>query len=74
MKPLYLAAQEFVRRGWSVIPVSASTKQPMVAWKEFQERYATPDELHKWFNGEVQVNIGIVTGKISKLMLKQRET
>ena len=40
-----LAAIDFAGRGWSVIPIEARGKRPIVAWQEFQRRAATPDEI-----------------------------
>ncbi|OGY59649.1 MAG: hypothetical protein A3I31_00555 [Candidatus Colwellbacteria bacterium RIFCSPLOWO2_02_FULL_44_20b] len=52
--------------GFSVIPVGQS-KQPLVPWKDYQERYATPEEVAKWFSEFPDANIAIVTGRISNL-------
>jgi len=49
---------------YSVIPVGRD-KKPMIDWKEFQTRKATPEEIKAWFDKPEPPNIGIVTGKIS---------
>ena len=49
---------------YSVIPVGRD-KRPMVDWKEFQTRKATPEEIKVWFDKPEPPNIAIVTGKIS---------
>lgn len=52
----------------SIIPVPIGQKFPNIPWKEYQTRMATDDELHNWFM--LQDNtIGIVTGKISSLVV-----
>jgi replicative DNA helicase len=56
-------ARDYVRRGFSVIPLEPRGKRPIVAWKEFQSRRPTDDELVAWFTEPR--NIGIVTGEIS---------
>lgn len=57
--------------GWSVIPIRKETKKPACNWKEYQSRFATDDELNKWFKGKdvSQVGIGLVTGKLSGVVV-----
>lgn len=62
------AARSYVARGWSVIPVPHGSKVPAMAWKEYQKRHPTEEELIKWF-GSQRNNIGIVTGAISNLVV-----
>lgn len=56
-------AKKYLLRGWSVIPLEAKGKKPLISWKEYQERQATVNEVESWFKWEN--NLGIVTGKIS---------
>ncbi|NKE69867.1 bifunctional DNA primase/polymerase [Candidatus Manganitrophus noduliformans] len=56
-------AKKYLLRGWSVVPLEAKGKKPLISWKEYQERQATVNEIESWFKWEN--NIGIVTGKIS---------
>lgn len=65
--PLLFFANEYLERGWSVIPLAG--KQPNIAWKEFQTRFATKEELESWFSNPKVTGIGIVTGKISSLIV-----
>jgi hypothetical protein len=59
-------ARSYLSKGFSVIPVKRGTKRPALAsWKEFQERYATDEELTSWFGNGSHNSIGIVTGVIS---------
>ena len=44
-------------------------KIPMIGWKEFQNRLPTADEVKEWFANWFDANIGIVTGKISNLVV-----
>lgn len=69
MNNTYAQAVRYVGMGWSVIPLAPGTKdQPLVKWKEFQQRIPSKDELMKWFgNPYIKNNIGIVTGAISNL-------
>ena len=72
----YAIAKEYLDNGWSVIPVNLyldnngkAQKKPIVAWREYQERLPTEAELHQWFdNGSVNA-IGLVTGKISRVVV-----
>ena len=44
-------------------------KRPMIGWKEFQSRLPTKQEVSEWFDKWPDANIGIVTGKISNLVV-----
>jgi putative DNA primase/helicase len=59
------AALDYLRRAWSIIPVDAATKRPLLPWKEFQERRATPDEVEAWFRRWPDADLGVVTGEVS---------
>ncbi len=61
------AALAYAARGWSVIPVEPRGKHPRVAWLEFQQRIASPDEIDDWFGKWPDANVGIVTGRVSRL-------
>jgi hypothetical protein len=52
-----------------VIPIERRGKRPLVAWLEFQERLATPGELEAWHARWPEANVGIVTGRISGLVV-----
>jgi hypothetical protein len=49
---------------WSVIPVHRNKVPALRSWDEFQERYATEQEIQGWFE-QGHNNLGVVTGKIS---------
>ena len=63
------AASDYLRRGWSVIPLRPGTKLPAIRWEQFQQHRAAADELAHWFERWPSVNIGIVTGKVSGLVV-----
>lgn len=44
-------------------------KRPMISWKEFQSRLPTEQEVREWFDRWPDANIGIVTGRISNLVV-----
>lgn len=59
-------ALKYAKAGMSVIPVGRD-KKPFIKWQEFQTRIASEDEIKKWFTLFPDMNIGLVTGKISNL-------
>ena len=64
-------ALEYIRKfGLSVFPVSLTSKKPMVAWKEYQTRLATADEVASWRD----CNLGIATGALSGLVVIDCDT
>lgn len=50
----------------SVIPVGKD-KIPLIPWKEFQTRFATPEEVQEWFQRFDDPQIGFCTGPLSNL-------
>ena len=44
-------------------------KIPLIAWKEYQSILPTEAEVREWFEKWPSANIGIVTGKISNLVV-----
>lgn len=44
-------------------------KLPLIAWKEYQKRLPTIEEVNNWFNMNPEANIGIVTGAVSHLVV-----
>src|SRR5512146_166177 len=63
------AALGYLSRGWSVIPIEHRAKHPLVAWLEFENRCASAREVESWFARWPQANVGIVTGRISGLVV-----
>ncbi len=66
------------RRGLSVIPVPrprpgvapgrpGDGKVPVIAWKEYQKRLPTEDELRSWFSEPM--NLAVVTGAVSGVVV-----
>jgi len=58
---------EYLKLGWSLIPVKPKSKEPLIDWKEFQTRKASEAELRQWLEKWPEMNLGIVTGPISSL-------
>jgi len=61
----YEDAKKLVDMGLSVIPLKERDKEPIVAWKTYQERMPTEEELHTWYDNGKN-NIGIICGGVSK--------
>ncbi len=63
------AALQFARYHWSVIPMRASDKRPLIKWLKYQRRSATENEINEWYQQWASANVGIVTGAISGLVV-----
>ena len=63
------AALQFADYHWSVIPMRALDKRPLIKWLEYQRRLATANEINKWYRKWPTANVGIVTGAISGLVV-----
>src|SRR5258708_4983154 len=63
------AIDDYIRRGWSIIPIRTGDKRPLVRWHEFQHRRPSVEEVRAWFSDWPEAGIGIVTGAISDLVV-----
>ncbi|MEZ4672526.1 MAG: bifunctional DNA primase/polymerase [Anaerolineae bacterium] len=68
------AAEAYTAFGYAVIPLladrdSSRPKVPAVPWAAFQHRHPDPDELRQWFLHDAFSGIGIVTGRVSHLVV-----
>jgi len=75
---LWNAAMRYLQIGWSIIPLRLSDKKPAIAWREYQERQATEEEVQSWFDNGVPdgqggftklFGLAVVTGHISNLVV-----
>ena len=57
---------EYLKNGYSLIPVNGE-KKPHIYWKASQYKKADIEDIFDWYDKFTNVNIGIVTGEISKL-------
>lgn len=73
MRTLLDWAKLYVSRGFSVIPILAGEKKPLVPWIEYQKRMPTEEELKRWFTSGIN-NIAVVTGSISNLAVVDIDT
>lgn len=59
-------ALRFATQGIVSIPVASDgSKRPGIAWKEYQERKPTTDELLAWFSDPNCQGLGVITGVVS---------
>jgi hypothetical protein len=54
MTPVAQAAEEYARRGWTVIPANGK-KKPRVRWKRYQTETPSPSVRARWFSKPVPV-------------------
>ena len=62
------AARSYRQRGLGTIPVGAD-KRPMVDWKAFQDELPHPDQIDEWWARWPEANIGVVTGRVSGVVV-----
>lgn len=62
------SALAYQEKGFSVIPVGKD-KRPLIKWEPYQKRRAIKEEILGWFKKWPDMNIGIVTGEISDLLV-----
>lgn len=55
-------------KGFSVIPVKKD-KRPLIKWERYQTEKAGPEQIKEWWKKWPDANIGLVTGKISGIMV-----
>lgn len=70
LSSLAVSANEYLRRGWSFIPLLG--KQPALpSWKEYQTRLPDSNEVSAWFSNAVRPpsGIGVVTGRLSGIVV-----
>jgi hypothetical protein len=60
-------ALQYLRMGFSVIPLRPKSKEPLIPWQEYQKRKPTEAEIRAWFTSHPRANIGLVTGAISNI-------
>ena len=70
----YTAALEAHDRGWNIMPLSLTSKTPLLGWMDWQTNPVTDDMIDDWFTEGVRTksgnivkyfNIGLITGELS---------
>lgn len=54
--------------GFSIIPVGRD-KVPLIKWVQYRNEIATPEQIKAWFKQFPNMNIGVVTGAISGIVV-----
>ena len=63
-------AIEYVNTGWSVLPVRPDEKRPyMTTWLAYQHTRATREMVESWFANLSGAGVGLVTGRISNVVV-----
>lgn len=65
-------AIQFIRDGYSVIPVRYMDKKPIIDWKAYQKQLPSEKDVITWFSQKA--NLGIVTGFNNLIVLDFDET
>lgn len=79
MARLHDAAVEYVEdRGWALIPISITSKRPLIEWTHYQVSPPTIEEVEGWFEHGVETpsgdvvryfGLGLLTGAISGVVV-----
>ena len=63
-------AAEYVDNGWSVLPVRPDEKRPyMTNWLQYTKTRAPKAMVESWFTNLTGAGVGVVTGKISNMVV-----
>ncbi|MGC8766401.1 MAG: bifunctional DNA primase/polymerase [Brevinematia bacterium] len=62
-------ALKYLDLNFSVIPVIYKEKRPVIPWKKYQKVPPTREEVLSWFKNETPLNLAVVTGRVSKLVV-----
>lgn len=63
-------AQYYYELGFSIFPLKPKSKEPMGgSWLKYQTKRASPGQISKWWHESEGLNIAIVCGKISGIVV-----
>jgi len=66
-KEIIQQAGEYLKLGFSLIPINSKNKKPCVKWKQFQNLKADMSEINEWLKKFPNMALAVVTGKESNL-------
>ena len=69
MVSMKMYSLQYATLGWSIIPIQANDKKPVMSWKQYQGERADEATVRDWWRDDPNRNIGIVTGEISGLIV-----
>lgn len=61
--------RDYLERGFSIVPIKAGGKTPLVKWREYQSRPATISEVQEWVRRYPDCGWAVVTGPVSGLVV-----
>lgn len=64
---------QYVKYGWTVVPVVKGEKRPAINWKDYQNRKPTNDEIKEWFK-DPDTGCGIITGRTSGVIVVDEDS
>ena len=68
-------ACEYVDNGWSILPVKPEEKRPyMTNWLQYTKTRANKQTITNWFNSLTGAGIGVVTGRVSNMVVLDVES
>ena len=68
-------ATEYVNSGWSILPVKPEEKRPyMTNWLQYTHTRASKETVDNWFKNLSGAGIGVVTGKVSNMVVLDVES
>jgi len=66
---------EYLSSGWSILPVKPEEKRPfMTNWLQYTKVRADNNMVYNWFRSLSNAGIGVVTGKISNIIVLDVES
>lgn len=66
---------EYIDSGWSILPVKPDEKRPYMSnWLQYNRTRATKEMAENWFNNLAGAGVGVVTGKISNMVVLDVES
>ena len=68
-------ATEYVDNGWNILPVKPEDKRPyMTNWLQYTRTHASKQTVMNWFSHLAGAGIGVVTGKVSNMVVLDIES
>lgn len=63
------AAQDYLRRGWSVVPQQTAAKKPLIRWKPYQQVRPSETDLMHWLQTWPEAGLAVILGPVSGLFV-----